>query len=78
MKRGWKRTSAKRKGRKREGLTFFLCFLFYMPTTDLLLSLACWNSCHEYWEQRLQTERIERIRQVKEHWESQCRAFVGV
>ncbi|XP_039001164.1 probable E3 ubiquitin-protein ligase BAH1-like 1 [Hibiscus syriacus] len=37
-----------------------------------------WISCGEYWEQRLQTERAERIRQVKEHWESECRAFVGV
>ncbi|XWS36176.1 hypothetical protein CRYUN_Cryun20dG0062700 [Craigia yunnanensis] len=36
------------------------------------------NSCHEYWEQRLQTERVERVRQAKEHWESQCRAFIGV
>ncbi|KAJ7972959.1 E3 ubiquitin-protein ligase BAH1 [Quillaja saponaria] len=36
------------------------------------------RSCPEYWEQRRQTERMERIRQAKEHWESQCRAFMGV
>ncbi|XP_015891889.2 probable E3 ubiquitin-protein ligase BAH1-like 1 isoform X1 [Ziziphus jujuba] len=42
------------------------------------LSILLSRSCHEYWEQRLQTERVERIRQAKEHWESQCRAFVGV
>ncbi|KAL9360418.1 hypothetical protein Peur_048541 [Populus x canadensis] len=46
----------------------------HLEELNILLS----RSCHEYWEQRLQTERIERIRQVKEHWESQCRAFVGV
>ncbi|MBA0743785.1 hypothetical protein Gogos_006439 [Gossypium gossypioides] len=36
------------------------------------------NSCSEYWEQRLQMERAERVRQAKEHWESQCQAFVGI
>ncbi|XP_030478911.2 probable E3 ubiquitin-protein ligase BAH1-like 1 [Cannabis sativa] len=36
------------------------------------------RNCHEYWEERLQTERSERVRQTKEHWESQCRAFMGV
>ncbi|KAF9669336.1 hypothetical protein SADUNF_Sadunf14G0097100 [Salix dunnii] len=36
------------------------------------------NLCQKYWEQRLQTERIERVRQAKEHWESQCRSFMGV
>ncbi|GAV66937.1 SPX domain-containing protein/zf-C3HC4_2 domain-containing protein [Cephalotus follicularis] len=36
------------------------------------------RSCREYWKQRLQTERVDRVRQAKEHWESQCRAFVGV
>ncbi|KAK8497523.1 hypothetical protein V6N12_037397 [Hibiscus sabdariffa] len=33
--------------------------------------------CGEYWEQRLRTERAERFRQAKEHWESECRAFIG-
>lgn len=34
--------------------------------------------CKEYWEQRLRMERKERVKQVKEHWETQCRAFVGI
>ncbi|KAF8387852.1 hypothetical protein HHK36_026514 [Tetracentron sinense] len=42
------------------------------------LSILLSRSCQEYWKQRLQTERVERIRQTKEHWQSQCRAFVGV
>ncbi|TYH96056.1 hypothetical protein ES332_A12G152400v1 [Gossypium tomentosum] len=42
------------------------------------LSILLRRSCSEYWEQRLQMERAERVRQAKEHWESQCRAFVGV
>ncbi|XWS76562.1 hypothetical protein CRYUN_Cryun01aG0187100 [Craigia yunnanensis] len=42
------------------------------------LSILLRRSCREYWEQRLQTERVERVRQAKEHWESQCRAFIGV
>ncbi|KAG5251831.1 SPX domain-containing family protein [Salix suchowensis] len=46
----------------------------HLEEINILLS----RSCHEHWEQRLQTERRERIRQVKEHWESQCRAFMGV
>ncbi|KAJ7977561.1 E3 ubiquitin-protein ligase BAH1 [Quillaja saponaria] len=45
----------------------------HLEELNILLS----RSCHEYWEQRLQTERRERIQQVKEHWESQCRAFMG-
>ncbi|GMI69434.1 nitrogen limitation adaptation, BENZOIC ACID HYPERSENSITIVE 1 [Hibiscus trionum] len=42
------------------------------------LSILLKRSCCEYWEQRLQTERAERVRQAKEHWESECRAFIGV
>ncbi|CAL0320606.1 unnamed protein product [Lupinus luteus] len=42
------------------------------------LNILLAKNCHEYWEQRLQTERVERIKQAKEHWESQCRAFMGV
>ncbi|KAH0978236.1 hypothetical protein GBA52_027955 [Prunus armeniaca] len=41
------------------------------------LSMLLSRSCNEYWEQRLQTERVERVRQAKQHWESQCRAFMG-
>ncbi|XP_021802409.1 probable E3 ubiquitin-protein ligase BAH1-like 1 [Prunus avium] len=46
----------------------------HLEELNMLLS----RSCHEYWEQRLQTERVERVRQAKQHWESQCRAFMGV
>ncbi|KAF5731448.1 E3 ubiquitin-protein ligase BAH1-like 1 [Tripterygium wilfordii] len=45
----------------------------HLQELNILLS----RSCPEYWEHRLQTERVERIKQAKEHWESQCRAFVG-
>ncbi|KAJ6319842.1 hypothetical protein OIU78_015280 [Salix suchowensis] len=46
----------------------------HLEELNILLS----RSCQKYWEQRLQTERIERVRQAKEHWEYQCRAFMGV
>lgn len=46
----------------------------YMDELNILLR----KSCPEYWEQRLKTERIERVQQAKEHWESQCRAFMGI
>ncbi|KAG8477648.1 hypothetical protein CXB51_030444 [Gossypium anomalum] len=36
------------------------------------------NRCREYWEQRLKKERVERVRQAKQHWESQCQAFIGL
>ncbi|RDX91953.1 E3 ubiquitin-protein ligase BAH1, partial [Mucuna pruriens] len=41
------------------------------------LNILLGRSCQEYWEQRLKTERVERVKQIKEHWDSQCRAFVG-
>ncbi|PIA44403.1 hypothetical protein AQUCO_01700179v1 [Aquilegia coerulea] len=46
----------------------------HLEELNILLS----QSCREYWEERLQSERVERIKQAKEHWESQCRAFMGV
>ncbi|GAA0148088.1 ubiquitin-protein ligase [Lithospermum erythrorhizon] len=46
----------------------------HMEELNILLS----RRCPEYWGERLQNERIERIQQAKEHWESQCRAFMGV
>ncbi|XP_059625686.1 probable E3 ubiquitin-protein ligase BAH1-like 1 [Cornus florida] len=46
----------------------------HLDELNILLS----RSCPEYWEERLRTERVERIRQAKEHWEFQCRMFVGV
>ncbi|XP_027098645.1 probable E3 ubiquitin-protein ligase BAH1-like 1 isoform X1 [Coffea arabica] len=46
----------------------------HLEELNILLS----QSCPEYWAARLQSERAERIRQAKEHWESQCRAFMGI
>lgn len=42
------------------------------------LSILLKRSCRSYWKQRLRTEREERVRQAKEHWELQCRSFMGV
>ncbi|KAI3805924.1 hypothetical protein L1987_21812 [Smallanthus sonchifolius] len=42
------------------------------------LNILLGQSCPKYWEERLKTERAERIRQTKEHWESQSRAFLGI
>ncbi|GMH25961.1 hypothetical protein Nepgr_027804 [Nepenthes gracilis] len=42
------------------------------------LTILLSRRCPKYWEQRLQIERAERVRQAKEHWEKQCRAFMGV
>ncbi|XP_004290787.1 PREDICTED: probable E3 ubiquitin-protein ligase BAH1-like 1 [Fragaria vesca subsp. vesca] len=42
------------------------------------LSFLISRSCREYWEQRIQTEKVERVQQAKQHWESQCRLFMGV
>ncbi|KAJ0558983.1 putative E3 ubiquitin-protein ligase BAH1 [Helianthus annuus] len=44
----------------------------HLDELNILLS----RSCPTYWEERLQNERVERIRQAKEHWESQSRAFL--
>ncbi|KAF3649949.1 E3 ubiquitin-protein ligase BAH1 [Capsicum annuum] len=46
----------------------------HLEELNILLS----RSCPDYWKERLQTERVERLRLAKEHWESQCRAFIGV
>ncbi|KAL3517446.1 hypothetical protein ACH5RR_020035 [Cinchona calisaya] len=46
----------------------------HLEELNILLS----RSCPEYWAERLQSERVERVRQAKEHWESQCRAFMGI
>ncbi|KAJ1412305.1 E3 ubiquitin-protein ligase [Sesbania bispinosa] len=42
------------------------------------LNILLGQSCKEYWEERLQVERVERLKQAKEHWETQCRAFMGI
>ncbi|KAH6813953.1 SPX domain-containing protein [Perilla frutescens var. frutescens] len=36
------------------------------------------RSCPEYWEERRKSEKMERVKQTKEHWESQCRLFTGI
>ncbi|XP_062187596.1 probable E3 ubiquitin-protein ligase BAH1-like 1 isoform X3 [Phragmites australis] len=46
----------------------------HLDELNMLLS----HSCPEYWEKRMQSERVERVRLAKEHWESQCRAFLGI
>ncbi|XP_072147792.1 probable E3 ubiquitin-protein ligase BAH1-like 1 isoform X2 [Setaria viridis] len=46
----------------------------HLDELNMLLS----HSCPEYWEKRTQSERVERVRLAKEHWESQCRAFLGI
>ncbi|TYG44911.1 hypothetical protein ES288_D11G132700v1 [Gossypium darwinii] len=42
------------------------------------LSILLRRSYREYWEQRLEKERVERVRQAKQHWESQCQASIGL
>ncbi|XP_078160181.1 putative E3 ubiquitin-protein ligase BAH1-like 1 [Carex rostrata] len=46
----------------------------HLDELNILLS----ESCPEEWEKRREFERLERIRQVKEHWRLQHRAFVGI
>ncbi|KAK7277732.1 hypothetical protein RJT34_22747 [Clitoria ternatea] len=46
----------------------------HLEELDILLS-RCFR---DYWQQRLQMERIERVKQAKEHWEMQCRMFMGI
>ncbi|XP_061347330.1 probable E3 ubiquitin-protein ligase BAH1-like 1 isoform X1 [Gastrolobium bilobum] len=42
------------------------------------LNILLAQSCNEYWMERLQMERVERVKQMKEYWEAQCRAAMGV
>ncbi|KAK4282490.1 hypothetical protein QN277_013860 [Acacia crassicarpa] len=42
------------------------------------LNILLGRRCQEYWEERLQAERTERLKQIKEHWQSECRAVLGV
>lgn len=46
----------------------------YMDELNILLG----KSYPEYWEQRFRRERVERLKQAKEHWEFQCRQFIGI
>ncbi|KAL3849762.1 hypothetical protein ACJIZ3_011644 [Penstemon smallii] len=45
----------------------------HLEELHILLS----RSCPEYWKERRKYEKLERIQQTKEHWESQCRLFTG-
>lgn len=45
-----------------------------MGELNMLLS----KSCPDYWEERLQRERAERVRLAKEHWQSMTRSFMGI
>ncbi|GLJ49860.1 hypothetical protein SUGI_1059470 [Cryptomeria japonica] len=50
----------------------------YMDAVHLTeLSLLVKKRCREYWNERLQTERAERIKQAKEHWDLQSRFILG-
>ncbi|CAJ2629140.1 unnamed protein product [Trifolium pratense] len=42
------------------------------------LNILLGRRCKDYWEERLQMERVERVKQAKEHWETQCSAFMGI
>ncbi|KAL1331642.1 hypothetical protein HN51_048909 [Arachis hypogaea] len=42
------------------------------------LNILLGQRCKEYWEERLRMERVERVRQAKEHWESVCRTAMGI
>ncbi|KAE8009493.1 hypothetical protein FH972_005927 [Carpinus fangiana] len=46
----------------------------HLDELNILLS----RSCPKYWEARLETERVERMRVIKDYWDGQCRAFLGV
>ncbi|PNY13654.1 E3 ubiquitin-protein ligase bah1-like protein, partial [Trifolium pratense] len=37
------------------------------------LNILLGRRCKDYWEERLQMERVERVKQAKEHWETQCK-----
>ncbi|XP_071724776.1 probable E3 ubiquitin-protein ligase BAH1-like 1 [Rutidosis leptorrhynchoides] len=42
------------------------------------LCILLTRSCPEYYAERLRSERVERLKQAKEHWDNLGRAFVGV
>ncbi|KAE8009494.1 hypothetical protein FH972_005928 [Carpinus fangiana] len=42
------------------------------------LNILLSRSFPKYWEARLQTERVERIHQIKDYWDGHCRAFLGI
>ncbi|XP_024531425.1 probable E3 ubiquitin-protein ligase BAH1-like 1 isoform X2 [Selaginella moellendorffii] len=42
------------------------------------LNLMIRNRCMDYWDERLKKERVERVQQVKEHWENQMKMVLGM
>ncbi|KAG0495719.1 hypothetical protein HPP92_000383 [Vanilla planifolia] len=48
----------------------------YLHLNELKVLLS--RCCPEYWEERLQFERVQRLQQAKEHWECQCRTIMGI
>ncbi|KAJ7524403.1 hypothetical protein O6H91_17G003500 [Diphasiastrum complanatum] len=51
----------------------------YMSALHLAeLNILIKNRCRGYWEERLQRERTERLQQVKEHWDKQVQAVMGL
>lgn len=67
--------------RKRDSVLLKLWSILQVGTSIFVPNCGVWfwlRRCHEYWEERLQSERVERIKQAKQHWETQCRAFMGV
>ncbi|XP_040961967.1 probable E3 ubiquitin-protein ligase BAH1-like 1 [Gossypium hirsutum] len=50
----------------------------HLDELSILLRRSFLNSYREYWEQRLEKERVERVRQAKQQWESQCQASIGL
>lgn len=53
-----------------------ICLLVSLKQQTIMLRI--FHSCPDYWKKRLRTERIERVQQAKEHWESQCRSLMGI
>ncbi|XP_075509473.1 E3 ubiquitin-protein ligase NLA [Primulina tabacum] len=47
----------------------------HLEELHILLRRRC---PQEYWEERRKAEKMERLQQVKEHWELQCRLFTGI
>ncbi|KAG8389482.1 hypothetical protein BUALT_Bualt02G0234000 [Buddleja alternifolia] len=45
----------------------------HLEEIHILLSRSCPD-----WEERRKSENRERVKQTKEHWESQCRLFTGI
>eukprot|EP00250_Pteridium_aquilinum_P008255 c17806_g1_i1 orf=440-1387(-) len=51
----------------------------YQSAVHLIeLSTLISTRCQDYWEQRLQMERADRLEQARKHWDQQCRAALGL